>query len=143
MGDIVILAVPVFSMLANAGFNLRRDVFVREQNIPHEEEFDAADLTAKHFVAIKDGEVCGALRLIAAPEHVKIGRVVVRYDYRGEGVAKAMITAAMERAVAEGECRFHLNAQADKIGLYEKFGFRAYGPEFMDGGIPHRAMKTY
>ncbi|MDQ0317865.1 putative GNAT family N-acyltransferase [Pararhizobium capsulatum DSM 1112] len=143
MSDVVILTVPVFSMLGNAGLNLRREVFVREQHVPADEEFDADDLTAIHFIAIKDGEVCGVLRFITKPEHVKIGRVVVRQDYRGEGIAKVMMKAAMETVIAQNDRRFHLDAQVDKVGFYEKFGFAAYGPEFMDGGMPHRAMKTY
>lgn len=46
MSEPLVIAVPVFSMLANAGFALRREVFVREQKVPQEEEFDADDLTA-------------------------------------------------------------------------------------------------
>ena len=143
VSETVVLTVPVFSMLGNACFGLRREVFVREQHVPDEEEFDADDLTATHLVAIRDGEVCGAMRLITTPARVKIGRVVVRRDHRGEGIAKAMVIAAMEMAAARGESRFHLDAQVDKIGFYESLGFAAYGPVFMDGGMPHRAMKTY
>jgi predicted GNAT family N-acyltransferase len=143
MSEPLVIAVPVFSMLANAGFALRREVFVREQKVPQEEEFDADDLTATHLVAISEGEACGTLRLIRKPEHVKIGRVVVRMDFRGRGIARAMLTTAMEMIRAEGESRFHLDAQADKTAFYEKLGFRAFGPIFMDGGMPHRAMRNY
>lgn len=81
-------------MLGNAGFNLRREVFIREQNVPHNEEFDADDLTATHLV--------------------------VRQNYRGEGIARSLMTAAMD--LARGDSRFQLDAQVDKIGFYEKFG---------------------
>lgn len=138
-----ILIVPPFSTLCNAAFTLRREVFVWEQKVPEAEEHDADDLTATHFVAIIDGEVVGTLRLITKPEHIKIGRVAVRQSFRGLGVAKAMMLAAMDHARANGQDRFYLTAQSDKLVFYEKLGFAAFGPEFEDGGMPHRAMRTY
>jgi predicted GNAT family N-acyltransferase len=140
---ITILIVPPFSTLCNAAFALRREVFVWEQKVPEEEENDADDLTATHFVAVTAGEVVATLRLIDKPEHVKIGRVAVRLAFRGQGVARQLITAAMEHASALGQDRFYLTAQSDKLGMYEKLGFVAYGPEFLDGGMPHRAMRNY
>jgi|SRR5215217_2219596 len=143
MSDITILPVPVFSTLCNAAFALRREVFVWEQNVPEEEEHDAYDMTAAHYVAVVEGEVVGTLRVIALPEHIKIGRVAVRQAFRGRGVARQLMEKAMEDARARGEERFYLTSQSDKLGLYEKLGFVAFGPEFTDGGMPHRAMRTY
>ena len=138
-----ILIVPPFSTLCNAAFALRREVFVWEQKVPEAEENDAYDLTATHFVAIVAGEVVGTLRLIDRPEHTKIGRVAVRAAFRGQGIAKHMILAAMDHARANGRDRFYLTAQSDKLGFYERLGFTAFGPEFQDGGMPHRAMRSY
>jgi len=140
---ITVLRVPVFSSLCNLAFNIRREVFVWEQHVPEHEENDADDLTATHFVAIVAGEVVGTLRVITKPEHAKIGRVAVRQQFRGQGIAKAMMLAAMDFARANGEQRFYLTAQTDKIGMYEKLGFTAFGAEFQDGGMPHLAMRTY
>ena len=138
-----ILVVPPFSTLCNAAFALRREVFVWEQKVPEAEEHDADDLTATHFVAVVAGEVVGTLRLIDKPEHAKIGRVAVRMTFRGQGIARDLIHAAMDHARARGQDRFYLTAQSDKLGMYEKFGFAAFGPEFQDGGMPHRAMRNY
>ena len=143
MNEITILTVPVFSTLCNAAFNLRREVFVIEQNVPQEEELDAEDFTAIHMVAIADGEVVGTLRLLTKPEHIKIGRVAVRRDQRGKGIAKAMIVKAMRAMAEQTGNRFYLTSQTHAVGLYEKLGFVAYGEEFLDAGIPHLAMKNY
>ena len=143
MPNIVIVPVPAFSLLCNAAFALRREVFVWEQKVPEEEEHDDHDLTATHFVAIAEGEVVGTLRLIDLPEHTKIGRVAVRQAFRGRGIARRLIAAAMDHARAQGQERFYLTAQSDKLGFYESLGFVAFGPEFMDGGMPHRAMRDY
>ncbi len=143
MTDLIITPVPVFSTLCNAAFALRRDVFVREQKVPEEEEHDQYDLTATHFAAIAEGEVVGTLRLIIQPQHVKIGRVAVHSSFRGRGIARKMMHAAMDHARAEGHSRFYLTAQSDKLGFYESLGFAAFGPEIIDGGMPHRAMRDY
>ena len=143
MSDPLILTVPVFSDLGNLGLALRRDVFVAEQHVPPEEEFDAYDLTCTHVVAVLDGSVVGALRIVFLPEHVKFGRVVVAGSARGRGIATKMMNFAMALARTRGETRFYLTAQLDKLALYEKLGFIAYGDQFQDGGMPHLAMKNY
>jgi predicted GNAT family N-acyltransferase len=143
MSDPLITIVPLFSDLGNLGLALRREVFVHEQHVPPEEEFDSYDLTATHVVALDDGNVVGALRILFLDEHVKFGRVVVAASARGKGIASRMMRFAMDHAIARGESRFYLTAQTDKLALYEKLGFIAYGEEFQDGGMPHLAMKTY
>ena len=67
----------------------------------------------------------------------------MRAAFRGHGIAKQMMLAAMEEAKTKGRDRFYLTAQSDKLGMYEKLGFAAFGPEFQDGGMPHRAMRSY
>lgn len=143
MSDLVILPVPVFSTLANAAFALRKEVFVWEQKVPETVERDSYDLTATHYVAIAEGNVIGTLRLIEQPEHIKIGRVAVHQAWRGKGVARQLVEKAMADTRALGHDRFYLTAQSDKLGLYEKLGFVAFGPEFIEGGMPHRAMRDY
>lgn len=140
---LTILVVPPFSTLCNAAFALRHEVFVWEQKVPQAEENDAYDLTATHLVAILRGEVVGTLRMIEQPEHVKIGRVAVRQAYRGQGIAKQLMRFAMEHAQAQGRDKFFLTAQMDKLGMYQKLGFVEFGPEIIDGGMPHRAMRNY
>jgi predicted GNAT family N-acyltransferase len=139
----LVLTVPLTSDLGLLGMALRREVFVVEQNVPEDEETDAIDLSCTHVVAIDNGMVVGALRIIFMDEHVKIGRVAVKASARGRGIATAMMQFAMDLARARGETRFYLTAQIDKLTLYEKLGFVAYGDQFLDGGMPHLAMKTY
>ncbi|RWX77249.1 GNAT family N-acetyltransferase [Neorhizobium lilium] len=143
MTDITVLTVPVFSTLCNEGFRLRREVFIVEQKVPPDEEFDADDLTAAHSVAIIHGHVCGTLRVIEALDYMKIGRVVTGMPWRGMGVASAMLRHAIEAHRERREGRFHLAAQSDKMALYARFGFKPYGDEFLDVGIPHVNMKNF
>lgn len=141
--EIYVIRVPASSTLGKAALDLRHQVFVLEQGVPVEEEVDEYDPEATHYVAVYEGELVGTLRLVFMKEHVKIGRVAVSFEHRGKGIARKMMVAAMDFCQKGGADRFYLTAQIDKITLYEKLGFVAFGPEFMDAGIPHLAMKTY
>lgn len=143
MPDPLIFTVPLDSDLGRLALDLREAVFVREQQVPLAVERDDYDAAATHVVAVSAGDVVGVLRILFLPEHVKIGRVAVARKARGRGIATQMMRFAMEFARARGETRFYLTAQIDKLALYEKLGFTAFGEEFEDGGMPHLAMKTY
>ena len=139
----LVLAVPLNSDLGRLGLALRREVFVGEQRVPEAIEYDSYDPTATHLVALIHGDVVGVMRIVFLDEHAKFGRVAVRRDSRGQGIATAMMRMAMDVAKARGEPRFYLTSQLDKVPLYEKLGFIAYGETFTEGGMPHKAMKNY
>lgn len=142
-GEPMLMFVPVFSPLGNLAFALRREVFVVEQKIPEAEEFDEMDFVARHLVAVSAGHVAGTLRLIAAGEATRIGRVAVGQAFRGRGIALAMMRHAMRADATPAGTQFHLDAQIDKVGFYERLGFVAHGEPFDDGsGIMHLAMRT-
>jgi predicted GNAT family N-acyltransferase len=143
MSDPLYLVVPLTSDLGLLGLRLRRDVFVGEQHVPQDEEADAYDATATHIVALHNGTVVGALRMLFLDEHVKFGRVAVAATARGHGIGAAMMRFAMDHARALGRDRFYLGAQTDKLAFYQRLGFTAFGAEFQDGGMPHYAMKNY
>jgi predicted GNAT family N-acyltransferase len=139
----LILTVPITSDLGLLGLALRREVFVVEQQVPEEVETDEYDATATHVVALDRGMVVGVLRVVFLAEHVKIGRVAVARQARGKGLATLLMRYALDLGRARGETRFYLTAQTDKLTLYEKLGFTAFGDEFQESGMPHLAMKTY
>lgn len=138
-----ILQVPVFSDLANLAFNLRREVFVAEQGVPAEEELDEYDLTADHYVLIKDGSVVATTRVIHKEEGAKLSRFAVRKAERGHGVGGRLLAFVLEDLKGRGKPRVFMSAQADKIGFYEKYGFQAYGDEYLECDIVHRMMKNW
>lgn len=119
--------------------SVREPVFVVEQQVPLELEWDALDPVCQHVIA-RDAmhRPIGTGRL--TPEH-KIGRMAVLRDWRGKGVGEALLLALLDRARSLGLREVSLNAQADAIGFYEKFGFVPYGDRFEEAGIEHQAMR--
>lgn len=121
---------------------IRHEVFVIEQQVPEAEEWDDLDGQAVHLLARDDsGAAIGTARLLFQGDTGKIGRVAVRKVARGTGIGAALIHAAVaELQRTPGIVRAKLGAQTHAIGFYEKLGFAVYGPEYQDGGIPHRDM---
>uniref|UniRef100_UPI0028A0E6EF GNAT family N-acetyltransferase n=1 Tax=Paracoccus sp. TaxID=267 RepID=UPI0028A0E6EF len=104
-------------------------------------ERDAYDDEAMHFLAWLDGEPVGTARVILKGEIGKIGRVAVLPQARGTGLGAGLIRAALDALRQQpGVDRAVLGAQTHAIGFYEKLGFAAYGPQYLDAGIPHRDM---
>ncbi|CCK30749.1 acetyltransferase [Streptomyces davaonensis JCM 4913] len=135
-----------------ACFAVRREVFVGEQGVPEELEYDAYDAVAVHVLAVReDGVPLGAGRLLygeAAAAKVgddltvgSLGRLAVAKAARGLGVGAALVRGIEDAARARGLAAVDLHAQTHALGFYERLGYAAYGPEFADAGMPHRAMR--
>ncbi|PSK91824.1 putative GNAT family N-acyltransferase [Murinocardiopsis flavida] len=122
-------------------FAIRGAVFIAEQAVPAEMESDTDDLTADHFLARLDGAPVGTGRLVVHGAEAHLGRLAVLPQARGARVGVALVAAIERRAAERGLSAVDLNAQSDAIGFYEKLGYAAFGPEFMDAGIPHQAMR--
>ncbi|XKF14735.1 GNAT family N-acetyltransferase [Halomonas sp. BLK-85] len=121
---------------------IRRLVFVIEQQVPEEEEWDGMDTHSTHFIAWQDADgdqpsPIGTARLLPDGH---IGRVAVLKEQRGLGVGVALMQAAIDAARQQGHARVVLSAQLHALAFYEHLGFVAYGDTFMDAGIPHREM---
>ncbi|HJQ84655.1 MAG TPA: SAM-dependent methyltransferase [Candidatus Binatia bacterium] len=121
---------------------IRREVFVEEQGVPLAEEMDAHDATAVHFLALVDDAPIGTARLrITGEGAAKAERVAVLARFRRRRAGVALMAAVEDAARAEGHGEMVLNAQVPVVGFYERLGYRAEGPEFVEAGIPHRAMR--
>lgn len=118
---------------------VRETVFVQEQNVPLEEEWDALDPQCLHVIARDDaGRPIGTGRL--TPEH-KVGRMAVLREWRGKGVGDAMLLALIEVARQRGWRELALNSQVSASAFYTRHGFVPYGDRFWEAGIEHQAMR--
>lgn len=117
---------------------IRRQVFVREQQVPEALEWDGLDSEALHLLAEDaDGAAIGTARLLSSGQ---IGRMAVLAEHRRQGVGRALLRELLRIAEDEGRTRLFLNAQVSALPFYAGLGFEAEGEVFEEAGIPHRRM---
>ena len=122
-------------------FALRIRVFVDEQAVPLEEEFDGLDDQASHVIVFDDEErAVGTGRMMIQDQVAKMQRITVDASCRGQGVGRQVMDGLESLARAEGARIARLDAQTRVIGFYESLGYFAYGDLHLDANILHRWM---
>ncbi len=122
---------------------IRIKVFILEQKVPEDLEWDEYDETAWHAVAKSNHQVIGTGRLIINQSTAKIGRMAIDPEYRGKGIGIEMLKALINKGKEKGVQEFVLHAQTHAITFYAREGFEPYGPIFDEAGIPHVEMRLY
>jgi len=114
-------------------------VFVEEQQVPYELDFDGLDPECIHWLAYdSDNRPVGTGRLLADGH---FGRMAVLKPNRRRGIGDAIMRAVIKTAAAEQLPELFLHAQLTALPFYSGLGFIRYGEEFFDAGMPHIAMK--
>ena len=117
---------------------VRERVFIDEQKVPRELEWDEWDEASDHAVAFEaGGDAIGTARLLPSG---RIGRMAVLKEWRRMGVGAALLEAVLERARSRSMARAVLHAQTQAAGFYRRFGFSERGEEFDEAGIAHVEM---
>lgn len=138
-----------------ACFAVRQEVFVAEQRVPAEIEydrFDEPDADTVHVVAVDGaGTPLGTARLLYGPAALErtggdlalgsLGRLAVVKAARGLGTGAALVRAIEDAARERGLTAVDLHAQTHALGFYERLGYAAYGEEMIEAGIGHRSMR--
>jgi predicted GNAT family N-acyltransferase len=119
--------------------NIRTTVFIREQQVPVDLEWDEFDMISMHFLAFNNHrEAVGTARLL--PDGY-IGRMAVLKEWRGKGYGSAILKKILEELRERHVQKAMLNAQISAVKFYERFGFQQVSEEkFVEAGIPHVKM---
>jgi len=117
---------------------IRGLVFIEEQNVPEELEWDEFDEKVTHIL-VTYNNIPVACSRIKADGH--IGRMAVLNKYRGLGIGTAMLKELLDHAKNNCIQKVYLHAQTSAVPFYEKLGFNAYSEEFIDANIPHKSME--
>ncbi len=118
---------------------VREAVFMREQGVPEELEWDGLDAGCRHALALSlQGDAIGCGRLLPDGH---IGRIAVLPQWRRRKVGTAILQALLDEARARGMREVVVDAQTQALPFYHGFGFVEEGEEFMDAGIPHVRMR--
>lgn len=117
---------------------VRANVFIEEQGISREEEWDGLDEHAVHFLATREGTPIGTARLLQSGQ---IGRMAVLQEYRRAGVGRMLLEAAVAAAATAGRSSVFLHAQRAVEHFYQGNGFVTHGDTFIEAGIAHVHMR--
>ena len=120
---------------------IRAAVFIEEQGVPVELEWDGEDDHAIHALAIdRSGNPIGTGRLLLHGAQAHIGRMAVLLPWRKQGVGGGLLRCLLDEAQRRGVNHVFLNAQTSAVPFYERLNFVREGAEFLDAGIPHYRM---
>jgi predicted GNAT family N-acyltransferase len=120
---------------------IRHEVFIMEQEVPVELEWDEFDQDALHAIVKKDQEVIGTARLIIDKANARIGRMAIQKEYREQGIGQKLLSILIQTAKEKGAQECILHAQVHAIAFYAKADFEPHGPIFDEAGIPHVEMR--
>lgn len=125
-------------------FSIRRDVFVEEQGVSVEDEFDEFDNlvgAAQHILVYYQEKPVGTGRVRWVNGVGKLERICILKSYRQFGLGKLIIKTLETIAQEQGASQFKLHGQTQAEGFYNKLGYYASSDVFMEDGIPHLVMK--
>jgi predicted GNAT family N-acyltransferase len=117
---------------------IRQQVFIEEQQVPEDMEWDEYDDTSTHFLATLKDKTIATARL--KPDG-QIGRMAVLTEFRNQGIGSKLLQFILQDAGRKDFKKIYLHAQLTAIPFYEKYGFTAHGEVFYEADIPHRKMQ--
>ncbi|MGI9349812.1 MAG: GNAT family N-acetyltransferase [Amylibacter sp.] len=122
--------------------NLRRTVFIEEQNVPENEEVDGDDPDCDHILLTVSDIPVGAARLKYYNDFIKVQRVCVLKNYRGQGIGSKIINFIIKHVEKNDICSsVRLGSQIHALEFYKRLGFIEFGEEYLDAGILHKDME--
>ncbi|MFC3880239.1 GNAT family N-acetyltransferase [Algoriphagus namhaensis] len=127
-----------------AAFAIRREVFVDEQGVDANMEYDQFESSASHFLARLDGVPVGAARWRVTSSGVKLERFAVTKENRGKGIGQKLVKAVLEDIDSDpkmSKMKKYLHAQIKAVSLYTNFGFEKVGNIFEECNILHYQME--
>ncbi|SDC95749.1 Predicted N-acyltransferase, GNAT family [Terribacillus halophilus] len=123
---------------------MRVAIFVEEQGVPLEDEFDQFDVlggACQHILVYHEGEAVGTGRLRFIGNFGKMERICITKGYRKFGLGRVIIASLEEVARQAGKTAFKLHAQVQASGFYRKLGYTEASEIFDEDGIPHIIME--
>lgn len=120
---------------------IREKVFIEEQKVTPQLEWDGKDEEAIHFLAYQDEKAIGCARAFVIENHMQLGRMAVLKEYRNNGIGSFLIEKAITTAKLNQLSKISISAQCHAIDFYKKFGFEVTSEIYLDAGISHQDME--
>lgn len=127
-----------WDQLQHDAMSVREQVFIQEQQIAAQDEWDEQDAVSLHFVIYRDGQAIATARLLQ--DH-SVGRVAVLKAYRGQGLGQLIMQYIIALAQQQQRPQLHLSAQTHALDFYKQLGFEQQGEVYLECNIPHIHMQ--
>jgi predicted GNAT family N-acyltransferase len=127
------------TLKATAAFEIRRKVFVEEQQVDQREEYDAHEQEARHYLIYKDDIPVGTARWRSTDKGIKLERFAVLPEYRKSGAGSMLVSRVLDDVVPFNK-KIYLHSQVAAMNLYSRAGFEPEGELFYEANIPHYRM---
>lgn len=125
-----------------AAYRIRKTVFVQEQGVPEEAEYDQHEATAHHYLATANGVPCGAARWRITENGIKLERFAVLPEYRNQAVGSHLLREVLkDTQEAYPAKKLYLHAQLRAVPFYQRHGFTSVGDRFTECDIEHYKME--
>lgn len=124
-------------------FYIRKEVFVKEQNVPLEDEFDQYDYLngeCDHILVVVDEAIAGTGRIRVVDGVGKLERICILPSYRKLGLGKVIVEKLEQLAIEKGIEKVKLHGQTHAEMFYKRLGYKTASEVFMEDGIPHILM---
>lgn len=119
---------------------IRKNVFIKEQNVPLEIEIDGLDPEAEHFIAYLDDRPIGCARIRTNKNYVKLERIAILKKHRGKGFGTVLTKFLIDYCRNENFGEIILHSQTYVVDFYKKLGFKIRGKPFFEADIEHFEM---
>ena len=122
-------------------FLIRRKVFIEEQGVEEDEEFDEHEPLCRHFLLYSDNQPIGTARIRSLRNSVKLERFALLKEFRRKGFGTTLLQYILEEAKLEAPGKIYLHAQSYVKDFYKASGFQVVGEPFLEAGIEHLKME--
>ena len=126
--------------LIEKAFEIRETVFVKEQNVPKDIEYDGLDKKANHFLLFTDNKAVGTARYRKTKKGIKLERFAILKKHRNKGLASQLLKFMLDD-IDIGKEKIYLYSQINAVNFYKKHNFTIIGDKFMEAGIVHYEME--
>lgn len=126
-------------VISKQAFEVRRVVFVEEQKVSRDEEFDEFEKNSNHYLAFYNNKPVGTARWRETKNGIKLERFAVLHTHRDKGIGTKILSAVLNDVIQKPE-KIYLHAQLKAVNFYKKAGFIEEGPHFWEANIEHVKM---
>lgn len=124
---------------ADLAFAIRNKVFVEEQKVDREEEYDEYESIATHYLVFVDDQAAATSRWRHTEKGIKLERFSVLPEFRNKGIGSALVKQVLADVLPHDK-KIYLHAQVAAMNVYSRNGFEAEGDLFYEANIPHYKM---